>query len=155
MSCKCYFQYEGEFFGTNWTYADGSDNLGPVPTGDGGHTVPTDPDVNDFFGKAMESLTNNQQQNNVLDSEKEFVDSAGTSVRVDSFGDLVISLSPFVVVLLWAFALLALCINAALVVRCVMKRKKEKGKHAFAEEAELDVDVSEDDQTEEENPDMP
>ena len=85
------------------------------------------------FIAAMALLLNEEPQNHALEMEKV------------QFEDIEISLSPFALVNLWAMALLALCVNTLLMVRCILKLNKYPEEHDFAssneeEEEEEDVD---------------
>ena len=133
---KCYcIQYETAFYGTNWTYADGNTSLGPVPTASGDNDAPTDPDAQSF-GVAMQALLNNNEQYQAFEAQQ--AEEAEEAVR---FEDVEISLSPFALLNLWAMALLALCVNVVLIVRCMMKREKYPVQHDFASSNEAeDVD---------------
>ena len=95
-------------------YEDGSIGLGPVPTASGDGTAPVDPDGFNF-GAAMNALLNNEHEKEEFGVE----DEDETAVR---FENVEISLSPFALMNLWAMALLALCVNGVLIVRCMMKR---------------------------------
>jgi len=71
------------------------------------------------FGAAMEALLNNEQQ-------KEDITEKGGAAASVVFEDVEISLSPFALLNLWAMALLVLCVNAVLIIRCIAKRREHE-----------------------------
>ena len=88
-----------------------------MPTASGDGTAPVDPNAFGNFGAAMQALLNNEHEKEEFGVE----DQDETAVR---FENVEISLSPFALMNLWAMALLALCVNGVLIVRCMMQRKR-------------------------------
>ena len=94
----------------NWTYADGSDNLGMVPTASGNGGGLTDPGQVSF-GVAMDTLLNkSRQQNHAFDA-------AESSERYQDH-----KLGPLAVVSICGMILLVL--GVIVVFYCIMKRKE-------------------------------
>ncbi len=120
-------------------YEDRSTGLGPVPTASGDGNAPQDPNAFNF-GTAMQALLNNEHEKEAFGVDGE------DDVSEVRFENVEISLSPFALMNLWAMALLALCVNAVLIVRCMMKRKQyevDVAEHDYAASdrmVETDVD---------------
>jgi len=120
------------YLGEQWTYDDGSTSLGNVPTASGDGSAPVDPDAFSF-GTAMESLLSNQQQQAMEQDE-------ASVAGVSQFQDVEITLSPFALINLWAMAILALCVNAVLIIRCMMQRKRYVAEHDMMQSDDMGQD---------------
>merc|ERR1719361_2391413 len=113
---------ESDRGGTAWVYEDGSTGLGPVPTASGDGNAPVDPDGVSYqgFAEAMQALVQNEFQKEAFEIEEEFANKEDES----HFNNDEVSLSPFTLVNLWAMIVLALCVNGALILYCLLKRKR-------------------------------
>jgi len=103
-----------------WTYEDGSTGLGPVPTASGDGTAPVDPNAFQGFAEAMEALVQNEFQKEAFEIQEEF----HNEDDMNHYNNDEVSLSPFTLVNLWAMIVLALCVNGALILYCLLKRKR-------------------------------
>lgn len=135
--CCNHFQGASDRGGSAWVYEDGSTGLGPVPTGSGSGNAPSDP--NAFgpanFGEAMQALLNHEKEREHFKSKAE-----GDGHEVVEYENVEITLSPWAMLNLWAMALLVLCFNAILVVRCMMRRKEYEVDVAERDYADSDRD---------------
>jgi len=107
--------------GSPWVYENGATGLGPVPTSGGGGTAPVDPDAVDFT-KAMNALIRNQHEKEQFGVvQQEGAEDPLSAPRIEN---VEVSLSTFSLLNLWAMAILALCVNAVLIVWCMKKRSE-------------------------------
>ena len=105
-----------------------------MPTASGSGNAPVDPGAfaPPNFGQAMEALLNHEQQKQQFEAQGSIMKGDGDDDDQVIYENVEISLSPFALVNLWAMAILALCVNAVLVVRCMMKRKQYEVERDYA-----------------------